>query len=148
MSRIYLPQENLELRDGYIVLLHDYPNVRFLTQMGWRIENNQPVFGWFFVSLLDGAVVPMSSSVVEGIEVVATDGGFPIGVPASACEVLNASAWVSVDTIEDRNALNNAPLANGKVVRVNDVDGEPKMYVWDAINSVWTEMEGGTSNAR
>ena len=49
-------------------------------------------------------------------------------------------AFISVDTIADRDALQDADLHNGKIVRVNDVDGAPAYYVWAAISNEWVEL--------
>lgn len=54
------------------------------------------------------------------------------------------SAWISVDTIVERNLLNTRILPDGKVVRVNNTeDGEPKYFVWNKVKLQWDDMDFG-----
>lgn len=56
-------------------------------------------------------------------------------------------AWISVETIIQRNQLNTRVLPNGKVVRVNNADeaGKPKYYVWNQVKMQWDDMDFGAS---
>lgn len=57
-------------------------------------------------------------------------------------------AWITVDTIAQRNKLNSRLIPNGKVVRVNNVMGVPKYYVYNQVTQTWDEETFGidTSN--
>lgn len=48
-----------------------------------------------------------------------------------------ANVFISVDSIEDRDSIPRSQLADGKVVRVKDVDGEVKYYSWDLDTNSW-----------
>lgn len=48
---------------------------------------------------------------------------------------------VTVQNISQRNALAHMPLQHGKIVRVNDVEGQIRYYEWDAINFTWIDIQ-------
>lgn len=50
------------------------------------------------------------------------------------------SAFIAVPTIKKRDELDTSKLPDGKIVRVNSVDGEPRYYVWSAFNDHWEEL--------
>lgn len=51
-------------------------------------------------------------------------------------------AWITVDTISQRNKLNRRQIPNGKIVRVNQVKNEegPKYYAWNEVYEEWEEI--------
>lgn len=62
------------------------------------------------------------------------------------------AAFISVDTIADRNSLldDNRKLPDGKLVRVNyidDIDG-PRYFRWDANSNVWKEETFGIDSSK
>lgn len=48
-----------------------------------------------------------------------------------------ANVFISVNSIEERDSIPRSQLADGKVVRVKDVDGETKYYSWDLDTNSW-----------
>lgn len=55
-----------------------------------------------------------------------------------------AKNFIVVDTITDRDALSAIDLADGKVVKVNDIgNGTSKLYVWDKSSGTFEEYELG-----
>lgn len=48
-----------------------------------------------------------------------------------------ANVFISVDSLEDRDNIPRSQLADGKVVRVKDVDGKITYYSWDNENCTW-----------
>lgn len=55
-------------------------------------------------------------------------------------KALYDSAFISVPKLKDRNRLNPYTLPDGKIVRVNNVDGEVKYYVWSKYDEEWSEI--------
>ena len=51
-------------------------------------------------------------------------------------KMLDAS-MITVETLEDRDRLGSAMLDNGKVVRVNNVEGKVDYFEWDSANQTW-----------
>lgn len=60
-----------------------------------------------------------------------------IGKDAEVILKPGANVFISVDTIEDRDNIPRSKLADGKVVRVKDVEGNITYYSWDNENAVW-----------
>ena len=52
-----------------------------------------------------------------------------------------ASAFISVPNLKDRDAINTDFIPDGKIVRVNSVDGITKYYEWSKFNDRWQEMD-------
>lgn len=52
-------------------------------------------------------------------------------------------AWITVETIAQRDKLNTRLLPNGKIVKVNNVSGSVKYYSWNQATMVWDEETFG-----
>lgn len=50
------------------------------------------------------------------------------------------SAFVTFPTIEERDKLNPRQTPDGKLVRVNDVDGKPEYYAWSINEHKWINV--------
>ena len=50
-------------------------------------------------------------------------------------------AFISVPSIKKRDQLETSKIPDGKIVRVNNVNGEPKYYIWSAFNDHWEDFE-------
>lgn len=46
-------------------------------------------------------------------------------------------AFITVNTIAERDKLTRTDLPEGKIVRVNDVDGQPAYFEWDDVAKFW-----------
>jgi hypothetical protein len=53
------------------------------------------------------------------------------------CDTNIARSWISVETIEERDAIPKSQLADGKLVRVNNVDGKTVYYSYDEKTETW-----------
>jgi len=49
-------------------------------------------------------------------------------------------AFITVDTLADLKALEDRDLRDGKMVRVNDVEGEPSYFVWSEAVKNWVDL--------
>lgn len=51
-------------------------------------------------------------------------------------------AFITVPSIAKRDELvAEQSIPDGKIVRVNNVEGEPKYYIWDGYNEHWNDFE-------
>ena len=50
------------------------------------------------------------------------------------------AAFISVPLLKDRDELQKNKIPDGKIVRVNSVDGVPKYYLWDKYNYTWKDL--------
>ena len=137
---------------GDIVMITGYGNDKFLVCRGWYTYDEQRHNGRYFKRIPEGTVVPDSEVNLDDVTVVSSDTGCsckPVPCPPDAPEYGPMGsldgAFVTVDTIEDRNKLCFPIPPDGKIVRVNDVDGQTKYYVWDAEHFAWNDFEFPTS---
>lgn len=131
-----------------IVMITGYGNDKFIVCRGWYSYNGQRHNGWYFKRIPEGTVVPDSEVSLDDVTVVSSNTGCsyrPISCPPQApeCGPMGSldGAFVTVDTIEERNKLCFPVPPHGKLVRVNDVGGQVKYYEWDAEHFVWNDFE-------
>lgn len=167
MKELIVPATGLKLSDGSIVILARFPDTKWIVHNGWYTYNNQQSMGWYFSSIPDKNTLPVTDTDLNTLIVVSPEypcpprliPGPPSPQPSPPPEPhkdkftdtyqqeLDA-AFISVDTIADRNKLldDDREIPNGKIVRVNYVDGETsaKYYRWDANNQCWREETFGS----
>jgi hypothetical protein len=49
-------------------------------------------------------------------------------------------SFITVDSIRQRDALDDGNLPDGRICRVNNVNGRPKYYAYDVSTSTWIEQ--------
>lgn len=140
------------INDGSVVILSQYPNVKWLIKNGWYTYRGKQYNGWYFSSIPANNTMPVDTSDLSGITLVSgpnccppPPGPVPPGPGPSeerfTHEMRNQleRAWITVDTIEQRDRLNIRLVPDGKVVKVNDVGGSVKYYSYDQSLSTWVE---------
>lgn len=140
------------INDGSVVILSQYPNVKWLIKNGWYTYKGKQYNGWYFSSIPANNTMPVDTSDLSGITLVSgpnccppPPGPVPPGPGPSeerfTHELRNQleRAWITVDTIEQRDRLNIRLVPDGKVVKVNDVGGSVKYYSYDQSLSTWVE---------
>lgn len=50
-------------------------------------------------------------------------------------------AFISVPNLKQRDAFITDELPNGKIVRVNSVEGKPQYYVWNKVDDEWQDLD-------
>ena len=140
------------INDGSVVILSQYPNMKWLIKNGWYTYNGKQYNGWYFSSIPANNTMPVDTNDLSGITLVSgpnccppPPGPVPPGPGPSeerfTHELRNQleRAWITVDTIEQRDRLNIRLVPDGKVVKVNDVGGSVKYYSYDQSLSTWVE---------
>ena len=140
------------IHDNSVVILSQYPNVKWLIKNGWYTYKGKQYNGWYFSSIPANNTMPVDTSDLSGITLVSgpnccppPPGPVPPGPGPSeerfTHELRNQleRAWITVDTIEQRDRLNIRLVPDGKVVKVNDVGGSVKYYSYDQSLSTWVE---------
>lgn len=146
-----------QIYDGSIVILARFPGTKWIVHKGWYSYQGNQYNGWYLSSIPSQSTMPLTDTDLIGITVVSdtssSDSGYfpspnvpkPGGhsfTPQMSWELNRA--WITVDTIEQRNRLNRRLIPDGKVVRVNDSgDGSTKYYSYDQANSQWVEETFG-----
>jgi len=117
-SKILQKVESIDLdKDNNIIIPREFMSVSQRLWFQFYIKS-----GDFYVMKSDPFHLNIESSLGEDAEVILKPG---------------ANNFISVDTIEDRDNIPRSQLADGKVVRVNNVNGKPTYYSWDNDNAVW-----------
>lgn len=57
------------------------------------------------------------------------------------------AAFISVPTLKQRDNLDTEDMPDGKIVRVNNVNGEPKYYEWSKYSEEWIETNLGSGDS-
>lgn len=170
MDYISLPHSHTRLADGNVVVLKRYPGLKWVVHWGWYTYNNHQYKGWYFVSIPSQTILPVNEEDLIGIKVVSSKsndcypdypdypdcpippGPFPPEpgpCPPKPEQVKFTkqdkkelqSAFITVNTIADRNKLDTSKLPDGKIVRVNNVNGETQYYAWSARNDHWEDWD-------
>lgn len=164
MEQLNLPGTNQVLYPGSIVILAEYPYSKWIVKQGWYTYRDQQLNGWYFKSINDGAILSLSNVNLDTITIVSL-GDRPAPMPPmpgpghgpgpmpgprpmpGGAGGLNARqadqlrrAFVTVDSIRQRDALDDGNLPDGKICRVNNVGGRVKYYAYDVSTSSWIEQ--------
>lgn len=156
MSKRYLviPSTRKKVYEGDVITLARLPGTKWVAEFGWYTYYNYQYSGWYLTGIPDGEVMPLNDEDLDEITIISTnssedncncnrpqpfppDGGKHLG-PGPNLD----RAWISVDTIAQRDRLSHKPLPDGKIVRVNRTtnDGDPKYFVWNAVTESWDDF--------
>ena len=155
---LIIPGTNKKLYVGSVVILYRLPNLQWILHCGFYNYNGQRQKGWYFSSIPSDTTMPVYSEDLVNIKVI--DSPCP-PIPPCPCPPIPPSppeppapiptvftpedkkhldaAMLTVDTIADRDALGTEGIQDGKIVRVNDSDGEGTLeyYSWNADENKW-----------
>lgn len=167
-ASLTVPNSNITLIEGSVVILQRFPGTKWVVHNGWYTYAGTQYMGWYFSSIPAQTIIPMNEQDLAGLTIVSSNdyrcpdlpyppipgpfppapGPFPplpVGdLPAYVSNDEKAryeAAFISLPLIDDRDALNTDKLPDGKIVRVNNVNGEPRYYVWSQYNGVWEDVE-------
>lgn len=148
---IVIPGTDIRLYDGDIVKISNKPKIKWVVHIGWYIYNEVQNFGWYFVSIKNGDILPVSAIDLTlcTLDTTKTQGsGIADGkvvnytrpFTLADAEILNRT-FITLDTLEQRDNIDPKKLINGKMVRVNNEEGPANYYVWNAETQTWDFME-------
>lgn len=148
---LVIPGTNIRLYDGDIVKISGKPRIKWVVHTGWYLYDGNQNFGWYFVSIKNGDILPAATIDLTRctLDTVKTQGSgvadgkvvnYTRPFTLADAELLNRT-FITVDTIEQRDNLDQNKLINGRMIRVNDVGGAPAYYVWNAADKVWEKSE-------
>lgn len=126
---------------GDVVMIKSYGNDKFLVCRGWYTYEGCRRSGMYYKRVPDGLIVPESEVKPEDAILVNEDDGCGCPPHRHPHDHKESGYFTTVDTIEDRNNLVFPQLQHGRIVRVNDVDGQVKYYEWDAEYFTWKDYE-------
>ena len=156
-SYIVIPGTNIRLYDGDTVKISNKPKDTFIVHTGWYVYQGAQQYGWYFTSVtttedLPAYIIDLTLCTLESHRTINSetcDGtvvNYTKPFTDYDAEILNRT-FISVDTITQRDNLDPKSLTEGRLIRVNDVDGKPTYYSWDSINSEWLEITSSVPTA-
>lgn len=216
MNYLKVPNSDIQLTDGSVVMLARFPGTKWVVHYGWYDYSGRRAMGWYFSSIPAQTVIPATNQDLQLIVVIdngGSEGGSgnanlpapsiipdptvpgpspvmpspcppgpspcpPGPTPPSPCPpgpvpgptppfhpdqdgpssplestcpspIVNFSkndkylldaSWISLPSIKYRDYLSSIiDIPDGKVVKINNVDGKTRYYAWDAIDQRWNE---------
>ena len=157
MDNMIIPGTNKEVRDGTIVILAGYGEVKYILHYGFYHYNSELCQGWYGESISEQIIIPIVEDMLVGCEIFyypdADCCRFPNGdMPYTSQDDFQVQrSFITVSTEAERDAL--APhksiteLPDGKIVCVLKPDGQtvdPKYYMYrhNPVDSecFWAEL--------
>ena len=159
MDYLVIPDTGIKLYSGAVVELSRFPGTRWVVHLGWYNYNGSQYQGWYFCSIPAQTTIPVTEDDLRLLTIISNTGSdceYPVnpgqcpgpyppgpgpnpGVPFTPRNAYELDrAWITVDTIAQRNELNQRLLPNGKIVRVNDDGtGNAQYYRWNQTTCTW-----------
>lgn len=160
---IIIPGTNRKVYDGTVVILNRLPNLKWIIHFGFYSYNGRSKKGWYLSSIPSCSVMPVFNEDLVAMRVVEDPKPplppFPPGpcpppphppfppfppVPTPTIftpddKLMVDRSMITVESLEDRDKLGNDKTLDGKLVRVNDIDGEGTVeyYTWNKSTSQW-----------
>lgn len=94
---LIVPNTGLELVDGSIVMITKFPDTKWIVHYGWYSFNDQPSMGWYFCSIPDKTILPVSEDDLNTVIVISTECGCcpcPPN-PKPCCPCMRTLVWKS-----------------------------------------------------
>ena len=166
-ASLMVPNSNVTLFDGSVVILHRFPDTKWIVHQGWYSYEGANYNGWYFSSIPQQTIIPMNEEDLSSLTIVSGGPGYcpdmpyppipgpfppapgpfpplPVGdLPAYISNDEKAryeAAFITLPLLADRDALNTEKLPDGKIVRVNNVNDEAKYYIWNKYEGEWQDF--------
>lgn len=165
MDKLVVPGTGVELVDGSIVILARFPGTKWIVHNGWYNYQGVQSVGWYFCAIPSQTVLPVSDEDLKLLTVVSNSDTCPcppypppspppfppVPFPPERPEQFTkqrawelSRAWISVQTITERDSLPDSSKTDGRIVRVDETpDGTPGYYRWDAAKNDWVNETFG-----
>lgn len=160
---IIIPGTHQKVYENSVVVLFRLPNEKWILHCGVYSYNGVRQKGWYFSSIPSQTVMPVFMEDLVAMKVVSgpvpvppappvppippfPPGPIPPGpIPPAPIPVIFTpedkkmidAAMITVETLEDRDRMSSALLDNGKIVRVNNVEGAVEYYEWNSAIEQW-----------
>lgn len=156
---IIIPGTNRKVYDGTVVILNRLPNLKWIIHYGFYSYNGRSKKGWYLSSIPSCSTMPVFNEDLIAMRIV-DDPTPPCPPPIPPCppfppgpfppvptptiftpedKLMVDRSMITVPTLEERDKLGSSTTLEGKLVRVNDIDGEGTVeyYTWNKEISQW-----------
>ena len=154
------------LNEGAVLELLRFPGTKWVLHEGWYFYMNCQIYGWYLSSIPYNTTIPLNNSDIRLIKKVYTDYEDISTGPDLSESSCNFScncnhncknncidqlpftpdlayqlmrAFITVDTMSDLQKMidDHIDIPNGKIARVNSVDGASAYFVYDTESNSW-----------
>lgn len=165
MSDEYVQLTNgQKLYPGAIIIVEKWPDIRWILHRGNYTYDEKDYYGWFLCTVDDHSITPLVAEDLIGCTVVDYGDNDKNNIkptpyeptkPECNCDkcdktkepaiiskqykALLDSAFISVPNITKRDQINTETIPDGKICRVNSVNGAPHYYVWSVYSDKWLD---------
>lgn len=154
---IIIPGTQQKVYEGSIVILNRLPGLKWIIHCGFYEYNGRKQKGWYFASIPSDTTMPVFKEDLVAMRVIDESGDHPephphphpyppipphppVPIPVIFTpddKKMIERSMITVPNLEERDKLSSKKLVNGKVVRVNDAEGQVEYYEWDKASSAW-----------
>lgn len=143
-----IPETGEIIYNGDTVILSEFPETIAVVAYGWYRYEETAMNGWHFILLPSKTVIPVSQVDLSLLVVVpnsSDDCRCPAPIPPIPRDA-ELRAFITVDSIAQRDKLITDFLPNGKIICVNDIgDGTPGYYKWNTMIQDWVPWDIATT---
>ena len=170
---VIVPGTQQRIYEGSVVVLFRLPGVRWILHNGYYNYSGRKQKGWYLASIPSDTTMPLFNEDLVAMKVIDQPGPtppvpphppvppgphppippgpgphppVPIPIPFTPQDKAQVDAsMITVDNMASRDMMGSASLQNGKIVRVNDIDGKGAVgyYEWDSSTESWKDASLG-----
>lgn len=137
-----IPETGKIIYNGDTVILSEYPDTIAVVAYGWYKYEENAMNGWHFILLPDKTIVPATQVNLSLLTVVpnsSDDDRNPMPVSPELRDI-ESRAFITLDSIAQRDKLIPEFMPNGRIVRVNDsVNHTTNYYEWNVETQSWDD---------
>jgi hypothetical protein len=143
------PEQHLSIIAGSVVRLGRFESIQWMVAYGWYTwGGNRPVCGWYLMQTdAPSTLKPLQATDLDDIYIIEEPVLPPPppgpGTPITEEEKLRYdNAFITLESYEDLESLQDDDLHDGKLVRINhDEYDNVAYYVWSATGLHWVPVE-------
>ena len=137
-----IPETGKIIYNGDTVILSEYPDTIAVTAYGWYKYEENAMNGWHFILLPAKTIIPATQVNLSLLTVVpnsSDDDRNPIPLNP-ALQDIESRAFITLDSIAQRDKLITEFMPNGRIVRVNDsTNNTSNYYEWNVETQSWDD---------
>lgn len=142
-----IPETGKIIYNGDTVILSEYPDTIAAVAYGWYKYEENAMNGWHFILLPSKSIIPAANVNLSLLTVVpnsSDDDRNPIPLNTSLQDI-ESRAFITLDSIAQRDKLIPEFMPNGRIVRVNDsVNHTTNYYEWNIETQSWDDWNIGS----
>lgn len=162
---IIIPGTDKKVFEGTVVILNRLPNLKWIIHNGPYYYNGKRQKGWYFASIPSDTTMPVFNEDLVNMTIADSPVNpmppgpippmppgphpyppAPVPIPFTPIDKKQIDhAMLTVNTLAERDRYCSQFTPNGKIIRVNDIDGNGRVeyYSWCAATSSWKEASLG-----